>query len=241
MLRYLPAIALVVFVVAGASHADDAQALPPNLVSAQQEYLAALRKADADYIRARIAIKQKYLASVEVALKVATQSANLDAANAVNDQKKGVEGEINDLKEALASGRPVGAAAPKEPAEVTIDAKEGWQNVIHLKKGDIVHLKAEGVWHTYGPDLYACDAEGIHNGKETYPFTPIALPGALIGKLGNAVFLVGKAARIQAAEEGDLQLRINKKDSFLHDDSGQMKVTIHRGAGQPDKTEHRVP
>lgn len=238
-------LALMALSVAS-THADDAPGTgappPPGMATAQQEYSAAMKKAETDFIHAQIAAKQKLLLAVQAAMKVATRAAKLDVANALNDQKTSLEREIADLKAALASGAGLAALGEKEPAGVVIDAKQGWQPVAKVKKGQIIHLKADGTWHTYGPDTFMCDAEGLTNGKETYPFTKSANPGALIGKLGGNVFLVGKAARIQAPEDGDLQLRINKRDDYLHDDSGQLKVTIVRGDGAVrDKSERRIP
>jgi hypothetical protein len=255
-------MAVIVFalMIVGNLRAEDIPAnkdfWPPAMVAARQEYDAVIKKSDAEFFRVQIAAKQKYVIAIDNALKSATRAGNLDAANALNDEKKVVEQEINDLKVAQANSEHVGlvhapakeaptavptAVHAKEPGGLSIDAKQGWQSVVHLKRGQVIHLKAEGTWRTYHPDDFACDAEGIRNGKETYPFVKTALPGALIGKFGNTVFLVGKACRIVAPDDGDLEVRINKRDDFLHDDSGQMTLTLRFGdTGLVDKTEHQA-
>lgn len=241
MFREFFLVMMIVADLAASSRADNAD-VSAQLASAQRDYAVSMRKTEIDLMRAQIAVKQKYIAAIEIALKNATKAGDLDTANAINDEKRAINSEIADLKDAIANGTSPEDSSFKQPTTVAIDAKQGWQTILHVNKGQIIHLKADGTWRTYDPVDFVCNAEGIHNGKETYPFTTVALPGALIGKIGDSIFLIGKAARIEVPEDGDLQVRINKKDGYLHDDSGQLMLTIRNGeSASHDKSEHRAP
>jgi hypothetical protein len=49
---------------------------------------------------------------------------------------------------------------------------------------------------------------------------------ALIGRVGDHLFLIGDQSAIEVQEGGELQLRINDCDAGLFDNSGSLQVKI---------------
>jgi len=104
---------------------------------------------------------------------------------------------------------------------------KGWQRVMDVRKGKMLQFLAEGQWNTWGgrPEWY-CDANGNTKGSNHYDRS---MPeGALIGRVGDIVFLVGRSATVPAPADGPLELRMNKGDRYLHDNVGEVTVTITR-------------
>jgi hypothetical protein len=50
--------------------------------------------------------------------------------------------------------------------------------------------------------------------------------GALIGRVGDDLFLIGDKSMVEVEESGELQLRINDCDEGLVDNSGSLEIKI---------------
>jgi hypothetical protein len=130
----------------------------------------------------------------------------------------------NAEKRIAAGSQP--APANGDVVTLAVKGRQGWQKAVPVKKGEKITIAATGTWTTWRDGGYTCDAGGRPDGRwalnKAYP------EGALIGRLGDRVALVGKSTTFRAAEDGDLELRCNKDDAHLHDDDGELTVTITR-------------
>ena len=135
---------------------------------------------------------------------------------------------LSGLAKAKAAKR-IGADAPGSAGNdkvvtVAVKGQQGWQKAVAVKKGETVKIAATGTWTTWRDGHYTCDANGRPDGK--WAFDKSYLEGALIGRIGDRVALIGKSATFRAAEDGELELRCNQDDAHLHDDDGELQVTI---------------
>jgi hypothetical protein len=129
--------------------------------------------------------------------------------------------------------RPMSARQPPAPllGQVTqdISAELGWQNSgILLEAGETIKVQFlsgeihDGDTILRGPagSGYICGDSGC---CEPMPEVP---RDALIGRVGDYLFLIGDKNAIEVQERGELQLRINDCDSGLFDNSGSFFVQI---------------
>ena len=128
---------------------------------------------------------------------------------------------------AVGTSGTAAAAAPLNPGEVRVDAKQAWTDSgLTVKKGDRVAFRAQGqVKFGEGPTQSA-SADG--NPELKNPAYPVAVMpvGGLIGKVGNsAPFPIGSNTNpIVMPADGRLMLGIN--DNELGDNSGNFTVTV---------------
>lgn len=118
------------------------------------------------------------------------------------------------------------------PAVVIIDSRKPWQKTgVKIEADEIVSVKADGLWKI-SPQLGSTDANGSSwfIGKEGYAM-PGKAEGALVGRLGSELMLIGKSKEILAGKTGELELCPNddlesKYGAGLADNVGKMTVTI---------------
>lgn len=139
------------------------------------------------------------------------------------------------------SSTPV--AAPPSPTilgisnTVTVDSRQRWQwSGIWLDRRAEVSLEVVGGQWTHQPgtflynqgegSAYICaDTLPIGQCFEPMPYAP---RGALIGRFGSMVFLIGRSTRFVAPEAGTLDMRINDDDNQVYDNDGVLIVRIAR-------------
>lgn len=135
---------------------------------------------------------------------------------------------VNPRAEPAATGRVVDLHDKR--AIVHIGANKDWQQAIHVKSGNVLTIAATGIWCHNVNDRKKCtvDADGVSlagvpPGKDGH-FINDAPFGALIGQIGAQKFVVGKAARVKALNDGILELRMN--DIGAYDNDGEVRVEI---------------
>ena len=115
------------------------------------------------------------------------------------------------------------------PVTQTISASRGWQNTgIALHSGETIKVQfmsgeiRDGEAVIRGPAGvgYICG-----DGSCCEPM-PNVQRGALIGRVGDDLFLIGDKSTIEVQESGELQLRINDCDEGLVDNSGSLEIKI---------------
>jgi hypothetical protein len=119
------------------------------------------------------------------------------------------------------SGRPSGM----RERQINVSATTDWSDTgIEVRAGQTVAFEASGQVR-WGPDR----RDGPR-GEENSPFNqarplPNRAAAALIGRVGNDVFLIGDERNpIRVRSSGRLQLGIN--DEYLADNSGSFRVTV---------------
>jgi hypothetical protein len=128
------------------------------------------------------------------------------------------------------SGAVFGPARPLvEPVIKDISAERGWQSTsIWLESGELFHLQflageiRDGEAIIRGPS-----GTGYICGDSTCcePI-PEAQRDALIGRVGDYIFLIGDKNAFEVRQSGELQLRINDCDDGLFDNAGSLTVKI---------------
>ncbi|MCC8457505.1 hypothetical protein [Photorhabdus aegyptia] len=119
------------------------------------------------------------------------------------------------------------------PVTISVSADKPWQNsdvtVNTNLTTTITYLS--GTW-SFNPQYNDCQAEGdkAHIAQEDYtlPGQPV---GALVGRVGEAVFLIGREASVPSGLSGELQLCINddlkgRYGAGLTDNKGALEVKI---------------
>ncbi len=136
-------------------------------------------------------------------------------------------GELTDAMKLLAL--PHESSDSRLTAVTAVVDANGWTSTgIELSKGQIVAITAAGTWSIWddqpgiwpltGPNGYINDREITerHHWDYEYTMTLVPLPtahlGALIGKVGDHVFLVGAGVVQQIEETGILYLGCNDHD-----------------------------
>ena len=129
----------------------------------------------------------------------------------------------------------------KEPSTITVylDAKSDWLNTgLRVEKGQILNFECRGSWAVAPinesrrwPDT-GPEGHGKHPGervhrkgdpKKELPGVPF---GALLGKVGLTIFLIGDRQEIKMPENGRLHLAINDYPFYRHDNRGGLSITI---------------
>lgn len=128
---------------------------------------------------------------------------------------------------------PPTAITPIGPAlKVEVSAAQGWQDTsLILEEGQIFQIAAVA---GQIKDLRVTldDGEGYGyvcgNANCCEPL-PSARRDALLGKVGEDVFLIGNGGTFTATDRGPLFLRVNDCDEGLYDNAGSLKVNIYHG------------
>ena len=107
----------------------------------------------------------------------------------------------------------------------TIAAAEPWQKVVAVKKGDKLKIAAAGTWclRTSTRAELTCGPDGIAD----TPYIGIlrARPiGALLGRTGSSIFVIGKGTELIVEQDGDLEMQAN--DTKITDNDGELTATI---------------
>jgi hypothetical protein len=128
-----------------------------------------------------------------------------------------------------ATPRAIGGQ-PFDAIEVAAD--QGWQtSEVMLQPGEQFQVEyLAGTWSYWSGTIPPQDARG-----DSYACTaascceplPQARKGALIGKVGDAVFFIGNGGAFTAETAGQLLLRINDCDGSLQDNVGSVKLRIN--------------
>ncbi len=114
-------------------------------------------------------------------------------------------------------------------------ARTGWQaTAAEAESGAEIHLRVDrGRWtHWAGTEprnpgtggSYVC-AENMPRERCLEPL-PEAPQGALIGRIGGALFAVGSGTTLSARTSGGIELRINDGDGGLGDNDGELHVAL---------------
>lgn|GEM_PF-3190374 len=116
-----------------------------------------------------------------------------------------------------------------EPVTKDIFAELGWQSTgILLASGESIHIQfvsgeiRDGDTIIRGPSGvgWACED------RDCCEPMPDVGRDALIGRVGDELFLIGDRNEISVATDGELQLRINDCDAGLFDNSGSLRIKI---------------
>jgi len=124
-------------------------------------------------------------------------------------------------------------------ATLFLDARSGWQDTgLRVKKGQRLSIDCSGMWAVApenesqrwpgtGPEGHGNHpGEKIHrkgDAKKELPGVPF---GALLGKVSDAIFLIGDQREIVAPAEGAFYLVINDYPFYRHDNRGGLTITI---------------
>ena len=116
-----------------------------------------------------------------------------------------------------------------EPVIEDISAELGWQNTgILLKPGATINIQfisgeiQDGQAVIRGPS----GVGWVCGDPSCCEPMPAEQRDALIGRVGDHLFLIGDSHTIEVQEGGELQLRINDCDAGLFDNSGELKIKI---------------
>ncbi|OCA54485.1 hypothetical protein [Photorhabdus namnaonensis] len=119
------------------------------------------------------------------------------------------------------------------PVTMYVFADQPWQNsnmTVHTSQTTTITYLS-GTW-SFNPQYSDCKAEGnsAHIAQEDYalPNKPV---GALVGRIGETVFLIGREANVPSGLSGELQLCINddlkgRYGAGLTDNKGKLEVKI---------------
>ena len=115
--------------------------------------------------------------------------------------------------------------------QVTVDARAPWvQTGINVKAGQKVTFVATGIWgESPGVNRTADGGQAGIFGSGYWgviPRLPGAPWGALLGRVGTSIFLIGVAATLPMPQDGELLLGINDGDNNLSDNHGFQTVKI---------------
>ena len=101
----------------------------------------------------------------------------------------------------------------------TIDAAQSWQPTVEVAEGQVVTIRARGMWcgDTRNPRQTTCGPDGMTKGGE--------LVYHLEGRVGDGqAFRVGNSARFTAPASGTLSFRMS--DGNHTNNSGSVTVAI---------------
>jgi hypothetical protein len=116
-----------------------------------------------------------------------------------------------------------------------VDAKQAWQTTgIRVEKGARLHIEVVGgEWTNWkGTTLYQSGkgtgyvCAGVRPAVQCVEYLPEAPTGALIGRVGVQIFLIGEGTTIVAEQQGTLSLAINDTPDGFYDNDGVLTVSI---------------
>jgi hypothetical protein len=118
-----------------------------------------------------------------------------------------------------------------ETTQVTVDARAPWVSTgINVKTGQKYQFTAIGVWgESPGVNRSADGGQAGMFGSGYWgviPRLPGAPWGALLGRVGTSIFLIGASATLPMQQDGVLLLGINDGDNNVSDNHGYQTVTI---------------
>lgn len=225
--RIALALALLPAVALAQPQAEPAKApAPPDTARYRQavtRHAEVLRQAEATYLRAGIEADKRLAAELQTALDEAMSAKRLEDAN-------GLEAALRAAKADLEARQARLIDVTAKRATVRVSASKGWQTVREVAKGEKISLRAAGDWvyNNTAPDVYRSGPAGREGTKDRGPL-PTERTGALIGRIGEKVFVVGEGLSLTVPESGKLELRINDGDEGLDDNRGELEVQIARG------------
>jgi hypothetical protein len=118
-----------------------------------------------------------------------------------------------------------------DKTHVTVDARAGWVNTgTPVKAGQKIHFAAMGEWGE-SPGVFRT-ADGGQAGIFGSGYWGVIPPdrfapwGALLGRVGSSIFLIGVDNIITMPADGDLMLGINGSQDNLGDNHGYLVVTF---------------
>ena len=136
-----------------------------------------------------------------------------------------------DIREQATIQQPPPAAVPVVVAQCTpsdgvirVPANVEWCDTsIVVRRGQRIAISAEGRWNYRGQPAFGPAGSGERLDTTLAPRAPLA---ALIGRVGDEVFLIGQGGQSQAASEGRLYLSINDVSGTFGDNAGFMNVYV---------------
>jgi hypothetical protein len=175
---------------------------------------------------ARAAVADRWWELAEHETALAQQTIRRHARAYYRAALPGLTGPAKAHAERRIAAEPQPSPAKGDVVTLAVKGRQGWQKAVPVKKGQQITITATGTWTTWRDGGYTSDADGRPAGNGQ--FDKRFRAGALIGRIGDHVLLVGKSATFRAPEDGDLELRPNKDDAHLHDGDGELTVTITR-------------
>jgi hypothetical protein len=170
---------------------------------------AAVKRAETAYKKALTDADRQEVADLEVALRHAMDTKQLDEANALNAEKK------------AAMDRMAGELGKVEARTFTIYANTDWQPTIQVQKGEKITVRAEGVWQWCVPR----GAGGTCGPNGQIDPSQHKVLYYLVGRISQGeAFKIGSAAAFTAGDSGMLSMQM--MDTGLDDNAGNLSVTI---------------
>ncbi len=124
----------------------------------------------------------------------------------------------------MLKGAYVGHHAQAGPKSVDVRANVEWVDTgVDVAEGQSLNISATGQWSNSGPPAVGANGWGPYDGT-VLAGAPIA---ALIGRVGDRLFLVGAAWGGRAPAAGRLYLGINDTSGTYGDNQGSLAVIIH--------------
>jgi hypothetical protein len=122
---------------------------------------------------------------------------------------------------------------PDPITSIGVHANQGWQQSdVTLRQGArfrIDYLSGRWTYWEGTIPLLGVDGDGYRcSGAACCEPLPQAQKGALIGKIGQDIFVVGHGGSFTASANAPLFLRINDCDGSLADNAGLVKIRITR-------------
>jgi hypothetical protein len=126
---------------------------------------------------------------------------------------------------------PTNVTHDGDKTHVTVDARAGWINTaIPVKAGQKIHFTAVGEWgESPGVTRTADGGQAGIFGSGYWGVIPpdrFAPWGALLGRVGSSIFLIGVDNIVTMPADGDLLLGINGSQDNLGDNHGYLVVTF---------------
>jgi|HubBroStandDraft_4_1064222.scaffolds.fasta_scaffold00007_18 hypothetical protein len=107
---------------------------------------------------------------------------------------------------------------------ISVPATVPWVDTgVDLREGDVFTVRCGGQWSFGGATSQQVSSRPRNRRNATLQNAPI---GALIGRIGDVIFLVGRAYRGEAPSSGRLFLGMNVVSSMYSGNTGELQVTI---------------
>jgi len=116
--------------------------------------------------------------------------------------------------------------------QIAVDARAGWVKTgLTVRSGEKIHFSANGSWGESPGENRTADGgqaglfgSGYWGVERPLGYAPW---GALVGRVGSNVFLIGADNVVTIPQDGELMLGINDgQGQFLNDNHGYVTVTI---------------
>jgi len=116
--------------------------------------------------------------------------------------------------------------------QIAVDARAGWVRTgVNVRAGEKIHFSATGIWGE-SPGVNRT-ADGGQAGIFGTGYWGVERPdgyapwGALLGRVGGSIFLIGSDNIVTIPQDGELMLGINDgQGQFLDDNHGFVTVTF---------------